>query len=155
MSTMRSFHTAHNLFLDPHSAVGVSAALTPAIQKLLLAEGAVASGVICVLTAHPAKFGTTSQRAGLPVQTISRIERLRALPRRFRELKAVPPGGEYRGGGADAEYRGGGADSQYRRGEPGWEYRGEQPGGQYREGGPDGEYRVGEPGSQYRGGGPR
>lgn len=53
-ATIKSFFEEHNYILDPHSAVGVNAALA-------LMEKDVP--VICLATAHPAKFGEAVSRA--------------------------------------------------------------------------------------------
>lgn len=52
--TIRSFFEAQGYILDPHTAVGVNAALA-------LAEKA--RPIICLATAHPAKFGEAVQQA--------------------------------------------------------------------------------------------
>ena len=54
LSTIREFHAATGYLLDPHTAVGVKAA-----QQLN--DGRVP--VICLATAHPAKFGEAVQQA--------------------------------------------------------------------------------------------
>jgi threonine synthase len=54
LSTIREFHSRHGYLLDPHTAVGIDVARR------------VASGdepVICLATAHPAKFGEAILRA--------------------------------------------------------------------------------------------
>jgi threonine synthase len=54
LDTIRTFYEAHNYLLDPHTAVGVNAALecrSPDIP------------VVCLATAHPAKFGAAVLKA--------------------------------------------------------------------------------------------
>jgi len=54
IGTIRDFYTLHGYVLDPHTAVGVKAGL--AVRE----EGV---PMICLATAHPAKFGAAVERA--------------------------------------------------------------------------------------------
>jgi threonine synthase len=58
LSTIQAFYKEHGYILDPHTAVGVHAA------RLHQREGI---PVVCLSTAHPAKFGETVEKAiGIP-----------------------------------------------------------------------------------------
>jgi threonine synthase len=48
ISTIRRFYEEHNYLLDPHTAVGVNAAQECCSENI---------PVVCLATAHPAKFG--------------------------------------------------------------------------------------------------
>jgi threonine synthase len=54
LAVMRRFHEKHGYVLDPHTAVGVSVALE---------QGVEGDPVVCLATAHPAKFGDAVARA--------------------------------------------------------------------------------------------
>ena len=91
--TMADVHAASGGYtLDPHSAVGVCAARLPAVRRALStsAEHA-AAPVVCVLTAHPAKFADACRKAGIPPVSTATVDALRAMPRRFEWLRAPPP----------------------------------------------------------------
>jgi threonine synthase len=54
LGTIRTFYETHHYILDPHTAVGVNAALecrSPDVP------------VVCLATAHPAKFGSAVSKA--------------------------------------------------------------------------------------------
>jgi threonine synthase len=53
-ATIRSFHQEHNYVLDPHTAVGVKAALQYKTAGVPM---------VCLATAHPAKFGAVVEEA--------------------------------------------------------------------------------------------
>ncbi len=72
LAVIRDFHAAHNVVLDPHTAVGVGAAQT-------LRQPGVP--MICLATAHPAKFGEAVGRA---------IGRPPALPPGLAGLENMP-----------------------------------------------------------------
>ncbi len=58
LETIRHFYKEHGYILDPHTAVGVHAALIHQQKGI---------PVICLSTAHPAKFGETVEKAiGIP-----------------------------------------------------------------------------------------
>ena len=58
LDTIRLFYKEHGYILDPHTAVGVHAALIHQQKGI---------PVICLSTAHPAKFGETVEKAiGIP-----------------------------------------------------------------------------------------
>ena len=60
IETIASFHREHDYILDPHTAVGVKAA-----QKFKT----IGVPMVCLATAHPAKFGETVAAAiGKPPQ---------------------------------------------------------------------------------------
>ncbi len=74
VETIGAFHTETGYLLDPHTAVGVRAAL-----DLLPADAA----RICLATAHPAKFGDAVERAiGAPPELPPSIAALTGLPTR-------------------------------------------------------------------------
>ncbi|MGI6655839.1 MAG: threonine synthase [Desulfobulbus sp.] len=54
IETIAAFHAEHGYLIDPHTAVGVRAA-----QELAVPE----RPVVCLATAHPAKFGEAVQKA--------------------------------------------------------------------------------------------
>jgi threonine synthase len=54
LDTIRSFYEEHNYLLDPHTAVGVNAAQSCASGEI---------PVVCLATAHPAKFGGAVTKA--------------------------------------------------------------------------------------------
>ena len=53
IATIAEFYQKHAYLLDPHTAVGVRAAMACREER----------PVICLATAHPAKFGTSVQKA--------------------------------------------------------------------------------------------
>lgn len=59
LDTIQLFYTEHGYILDPHTAVGVHAALIHQQKGI---------PIICLSTAHPAKFGETVEKAiGVPL----------------------------------------------------------------------------------------
>ena len=54
LDTIRQFHRDHDYLLDPHTAVGVNAARECRSKDI---------PVVCLATAHPAKFGDAVLRA--------------------------------------------------------------------------------------------
>ncbi len=54
LDTIRTFYKDHNYLLDPHTAVGVNAAQARTSNDI---------PVVCLATAHPAKFGAAVTRA--------------------------------------------------------------------------------------------
>jgi threonine synthase len=54
LDTIRSFHKEYNYLLDPHTAVGVKAAQECRSENI---------PVVCLATAHPAKFGAAVVKA--------------------------------------------------------------------------------------------
>ncbi|MBF0181100.1 MAG: threonine synthase [Magnetococcales bacterium] len=74
-ATLHRIHAtwmAHGILLDPHTAVGVEAARE-------------FPGMICLATAHPAKFGMAVERAiGMPPAMPPALEGLLSLPARCR-----------------------------------------------------------------------
>ena len=81
LAAVRATYDAYEYVLDPHTAVGYAAA-----QKL---QGSVEGPVVCIATAHPAKFPEAVARA-LPtvVPTHPALEALRGLPERKVNLNA-------------------------------------------------------------------
>ncbi|MBI5483394.1 MAG: threonine synthase [Deltaproteobacteria bacterium] len=72
LETIRNFHAENGYLLDPHTAVGVKAAL-----DLLPAD----SARICLATAHPAKFSETVEKA---------LGKAAPVPASVRELEGKP-----------------------------------------------------------------
>jgi threonine synthase len=54
LDTIRTFYKEHNYLLDPHTAVGVNAAQARTSNDI---------PVVCLATAHPAKFGAAVTKA--------------------------------------------------------------------------------------------
>ena len=80
LGTIRDFHAKTGYLLDPHTAVGVKAAL-----DLLPAE----SARICLATAHPAKFGETVEKAlGVPSPVPESVRELEGKPTRCEIMDA-------------------------------------------------------------------
>jgi threonine synthase len=80
LETIDSFYRETGYLLDPHSAVGVSAAL-----ELLPADTA----RICLATAHPAKFGEAVEKAtGSQAPVPDVIAALTDMPTRCKEMDA-------------------------------------------------------------------
>ncbi|MDD2456321.1 MAG: threonine synthase [Kiritimatiellae bacterium] len=78
--TIREFWERHNYLLDPHSAVGV------AVGARFLKESV---PMICLATAHPAKFGEAILRAtGQDLARHPLIDKLRGLPTRLETAPA-------------------------------------------------------------------
>ena len=80
VETIRNVHRREGYLLDPHSAVGMRAALAH------LDNGA---PVICMGAAHPAKFADAIEQAtGSPPPMPAALARLAEMPTRLRELPA-------------------------------------------------------------------
>lgn len=80
LSTIRDFYAKTAYLLDPHTAVGVRAAL-----DLLPAE----SARVCLATAHPAKFGETVEKAlGVPAPVPESVRELEGRPTRCEIMDA-------------------------------------------------------------------
>lgn len=80
LTTIRDFHDKTGYLLDPHTAVGVRAAL-----DLLPAD----SSRICLATAHPAKFGEAVEKAlGVPVPVPESVRALEGKPTRCEIMDA-------------------------------------------------------------------
>lgn len=80
IATIRDFHSQTGYLLDPHTAVGVKAAL-----DLLPAD----SARVCLATAHPAKFGETVEKAlGAPVPLPESVLELKGKPTRCEIMAA-------------------------------------------------------------------
>ena len=80
LATIGDFYRETGYLLDPHTAVGVRAAL-----KLLPVDTA----RICLATAHPAKFGEAVEQAvGAPAPVPEAIEALTGLPTRCEVMDA-------------------------------------------------------------------
>jgi threonine synthase len=86
--TMAQVYQTTRYTLDPHSAIGVHAAGLPAVRNALTPADA---AIVCVLTAHPAKFGSACERAGVPVPNHPNVDQLRGKPHRFQWLRSPPP----------------------------------------------------------------
>jgi len=87
VETIAQVHNAHGMLLDPHSAVGLAAART---------LGTSASPMVCLGTAHPAKFPdavekATGVRPDLPARVgdlFEREERFQVLPNDLTTVQA-------------------------------------------------------------------
>jgi len=80
IATIRDFYAQTGYLLDPHTAVGVKAAL-----DLLAAD----SARVCLATAHPAKFGETVEKAlGAPVPLPESVQELKGKPTRCEIMAA-------------------------------------------------------------------
>lgn len=80
LQTIADFNSSCGYLLDPHTAVGVRAALDSRIS---------ASEFICLATAHPAKFGDAVKLAtGEEVQLPAGLNGLDALPSRCETMEA-------------------------------------------------------------------
>lgn len=78
--TIREFWERHNYLLDPHTAVGV------AVASRFLEESV---PMICLATAHPAKFGEAIlQATGQDLARHPLIDKLRGLPTRLQTAPA-------------------------------------------------------------------
>ena len=84
LAAIKRVHTEHGYVLDPHTAVGVAAAeeLVPRANRK--------RPLVCIATAHPAKFPDAISEA-LPGVEASheRLEQLKSLPERLTELPAT------------------------------------------------------------------
>ncbi|MDF1614928.1 threonine synthase [Desulfurivibrio dismutans] len=79
-ATIRDFHQAHDYLLDPHTAVGVYAGLACRRADIPL---------VCLATAHPAKFGEAVEAAiGRPPELPPALAALENLESRCRVLPA-------------------------------------------------------------------
>jgi len=76
---IRTFHAATGYVLDPHTAVGVRAG------RNLSSAGV---PMICLATAHPAKFPTPSSRPSAATRPPAVPRRARAAPRRCESIDA-------------------------------------------------------------------
>ncbi len=79
LSVMRSIKAQFDYVLDPHTAIGVAAA-----QRVCTAE----TPVLCIATAHPAKFPEAVKEATDTVPTHPTLDGLSGLPQRKNMLDA-------------------------------------------------------------------
>ena len=80
LATIASFSSENGYILDPHTAVGVRAALD------CVKDG---SSVICLATAHPAKFGDAVEKGiGFPLELPPRLAALQGLTTRCEVMEA-------------------------------------------------------------------
>jgi len=80
IATIRDFHQHHGYLLDPHTAVGVHAGLACRQDDTPL---------VCLATAHPAKFGAAVEQAiGRPPELPPALAELAAKPTRCEILDA-------------------------------------------------------------------
>ncbi len=79
VQTITDVYEQHQYLLDPHTAVGVAAAKHFGLTTPL----------VCLATAHPAKFPETVDKAvGAPLAHHHRLDALRDLPKRSTEIAA-------------------------------------------------------------------
>ncbi len=79
MEQISNFYHKTGYILDPHTAVGVAAALKVGVDVPL----------VCLATAHPAKFPEAITKAiGTPPPPVPAVEKLRDLPHRREFIKA-------------------------------------------------------------------
>ena len=82
LATIRKYHERYGYLLDPHTAVGVAVAERAGLD---------AEPVVCLATAHPAKFPQAIRRAtGKDLARHPTIEALKGLPTRCRVLPNDP-----------------------------------------------------------------
>jgi threonine synthase len=82
LSTIRRVHAEHGYLLDPHSAVGVAVGLRHRLP---------ATPLICLATAHPAKFGEAIRQAlGRDAAHHPALDALDGWPTRMAVLPATP-----------------------------------------------------------------
>ena len=80
IETIRNFHKETGYLLDPHTAVGVKAALELLPSDICR---------VCLATAHPAKFGEVVEQAiGVPPPTPPAIAALEGMPTRCEIMEA-------------------------------------------------------------------
>lgn len=78
LQTIKEFYTETGYLLDPHTAVGVRAGLTFIDERPM----------ICLATAHPAKFPeVVSEAIGQSFSLPEEIERLKSQPQKFEVLE--------------------------------------------------------------------
>jgi threonine synthase len=90
LEVMRQEHEASGVLLDPHTAVGVG------VARRLVAAGADPTAMVCLATAHPAKFPdaveqATGVRPALPprlADLLEREERYQTLPNDIEAVRA-------------------------------------------------------------------
>lgn len=81
LTVIERYYARHGYLLDPHTAVGVAAA------EEWIASGATTAPVICLATAHPAKFPEAIEAAvGAPVANHASLEELAGRPTRRHQL---------------------------------------------------------------------
>ncbi|NPA39855.1 MAG: threonine synthase [Thermodesulfobacteria bacterium] len=79
LETIKEFYEKTGYVVDPHTAVGIRA-----VNKCLSERP-----VVCLATAHPAKFPETVEKAlGMPYELPLEIKRLFELPKRYQVLPA-------------------------------------------------------------------
>ena len=84
LATIARVHQMHGYVLDPHTAVGVAAA------DLLAPPTARERPMVCIATAHPAKFPDAIRQAVPSVDARHpRLDALKAMPERLVELPAT------------------------------------------------------------------
>ena len=84
LNTMKSFYEINNILLCPHSAIGIYAA-TNIFPYLTQNKN---ETLICVLTAHPAKFEETVHKAtGKSVELPKALENLKSSKHRYECLE--------------------------------------------------------------------
>ena len=80
LSTIRNFYNEYGYILDPHTAVGVNVALRHKIER---------EPMICLATAHPAKFSDAIKRAtGMDIAHHPSIDALEGMPTKCESLPA-------------------------------------------------------------------
>jgi len=80
LATIQAFYKEHGYILDPHTAVGVHAAIIHQQEGI---------PVVCLSTAHPAKFGETVENAiGIPPQMPPALAALAGKPSRCELMEA-------------------------------------------------------------------
>jgi threonine synthase len=92
LAVIREVHERHGMLVDPHTAVGIGAARAAKAAGAVRADGP----VVCLATAHPAKFPdaverATGQRPALPAHLadlFERTERYIELPNDLEALRA-------------------------------------------------------------------
>ena len=91
LDAIRRCHEEYRYLLDPHTACGYSVATSLVPAAVRQGGAAEAEPLLCVATAHPAKFpGAIREATGQDIARHAEIDRLSGLPTRCRVLPNDP-----------------------------------------------------------------